>query len=63
MSLEEIMDSANKKAVEAATQKFGPRATPIAEEIANKTEEEVAKKMGVPLQPPTASAENNNKQP
>ena len=47
--LEGIMDSAKEKAVEAATEKFGSRATPIAEKIADKMEEEVADKMGVPL--------------
>ncbi len=47
--LEGILDSAKEKAVEAATEKFGSRATPIAEEVAGKMEEAVAEKMGVPL--------------
>jgi len=42
-------ESAKKKVIEAATEKFGSRATPIAEEGAGKMEEAVADKMGVPL--------------
>lgn len=47
--LEGILDSAKEKAVEVATEKFGSNATPIAEQVAEKMEEAVAEKMGVPL--------------
>jgi hypothetical protein len=47
--LEGILDSAKEKVVEAATEKFGASATPIAENVAGKMEEIVADKMGVPL--------------
>ncbi len=47
--LEGILESAKEKAVDAATEKFGSRATPIAEEVAGKLEEAVAEKMGIPL--------------
>ena len=45
--LEGVLDSAKEKAVEAATEKFGAGATPIAEEVAGKMEAEVADKLGV----------------
>ena len=48
-SIEGILDEAKHKAVQEATAKFGPSATPTAEEIANKAEEMVAARMGVPL--------------
>ena len=47
--LEGVLDSAKEKVVEAATEKFGAGATPIAEDVAGKMEEIVAEKMGVPL--------------
>ena len=47
--VEGILDSAKEKVVEAATEKFGASATPIAENVAGKMEEIVAEKMGVPL--------------
>lgn len=47
--LEGILDSAKEKVVEAATEKFGSKATPIAAEVAGKMEEAIAEKMGVPL--------------
>ena len=47
--VEGILDSAKEKVVEAATEKFGASATPIAENVADKMEEIVAGKMGVPL--------------
>ncbi len=47
--LEGILDSAKEKVVEASTETFGASATPIAENVAEKMEEIVAEKMGVPL--------------
>ena len=47
--------------MEAASEKFGTSATPIAEDVAEKMEEIVADKMGVPLHgktdPATADSE------
>ena len=54
--LEGILDSAKEKVVEAATEKFGAGATPIAEDVAGKMEEVVAEKMGVPLHGTTDAA-------
>ena len=48
-SVEGMLDEAKEKAVEEATAKFGPSATPTAEEIAGKAEEMVAARMGVSL--------------
>ena len=47
MDLEGMLDAAKQKIVDAATEKFGASATPIAEEVASKTEEVVAGKLGV----------------
>lgn len=58
--LEGMLDSAKEKAVEAVTEKFGSRATPIAEEVAGKMEEAVAEKMGVPLHHDTSEATGDN---
>lgn len=49
MDLEGMLNAAKDKIVEAATEKFGASATPIAEEVADKTEEMVAGKLGVTL--------------
>jgi hypothetical protein len=54
--LEGILDSAKEKVVEAATEKFGASATPIAENVAGKMEEIVADKIGVPLHGNTGAA-------
>jgi hypothetical protein len=58
--IEGMLDSAKEKAVEVATEKFGSRATPIAEKVAEKMEEVVAEKMGVPLHHNDEPADNNN---
>ena len=50
MDLEGMLNAAKDKIVQAATDKFGASATPIAEEVADKTEEMVAGKLGVNLQ-------------
>jgi hypothetical protein len=47
--LEGILDSPKDKVVEAATEKFGSSATPIAEDVADKMEEVFTEKMGVQL--------------
>lgn len=47
LDLEGILDSAKEKVVEPSLKKFG--ATPIAEIVADKMEEIVARKMSVPL--------------
>ena len=51
MDLEGMLNAAKDKIVEAATEKFGASATPIAEEVAEKTEEVVAGKLGVTIHP------------
>ena len=58
--LEGMLDSAKEKVVEAATEKFGSRATPIAEEVAGKMEEVVAEKMGVPLHQNNDTTDKNS---
>lgn len=47
--IEGMLDSAKEKVVDAATEKFGASATPIAEEVAGKMEEVAAEKLGVTL--------------
>lgn len=54
-SLAGILDEAKNKAVQEATEKFGPSATPTAEEVAGKAEEMLAARMGVSVNQPTAS--------
>lgn len=58
--LEGVLNEAKDKAVEAATEKFGASATPIAEEVAGKLEQVVAGKMGVTLNNSAPDAQNND---
>ena len=61
MTWKEFSILQKNKVVEAATEKFGAAATPIAEDVAGKMEEIVADKLGVPLHgktdPATADTE------
>ena len=45
--LEGMLDSVKEKVVGEATEKFGDRATPIAEEVAGKMEDVIAQRMGI----------------
>ena len=58
MDFEGMLNAAKDKVVEAATEKFGASATPIAEEVAGKAEEMVAEKMGVTLNPNSSGSSN-----
>ena len=55
-NVEGILDEAKDQAVQEAREKFGPSATPTAEEIAGKAEEMLAARMGVSLNQAPASA-------
>ena len=58
--IEGMLNSAKEKVVEAATEKFGSKATPIAEEVAEKMEEAVAGKMGVTLHNDTPATDEKS---
>jgi|GEM_PF-5088223 len=57
--LEGMLDSAKEKAVDEATEKFGDRATPIAEEVAGKMEGVIAQRMGIPLRTDAPKTSDN----
>ena len=60
MDFEGMLDAAKEKIVQAATDKFGASATPIAEEVADKTEEMVAGKLGVNIHGNTPGSDSSN---
>lgn len=55
MNIEGMLNEAKDKAVEEATQKFGPSATPIAEKGADEMEKLIAQRMGINLTNPSTN--------
>jgi hypothetical protein len=60
----DVLNSAKKKVIDEATAKFGPHASPIAEWVADKIENEIASKLGIslPAQQTTAADPNPKQQ-